>query len=161
MSLRYSPRARLGRARAAGLAPAIALSVFAGLAVYCALSILAGQAGLFAYRGLEERKQLMVGNLARLGSLNERLREELEALRSDSGRSSREARALGYLGRDEREVVIMGRQEERRGYETGSVVPFDQAPALPDLAAKELAFGAALAVLALGLAPRSRRRGGA
>jgi hypothetical protein len=129
-----------------------------GLAVYCLLSVLVGQAGVFAYRGLEQRKGLMVANLGRLGSINEELRGELDALRSDAKRSAREARALGYLDRNEHEVVISGWSEERRGYKTGSLVPFVQESALPDLAAKELAFGAALAVLTLSLKPRSLRR---
>lgn len=103
----------------------------------------------------------MMENLAQLASVNERLKGELDALQSDAKRSAREARGLGYLAPNEYEVVIAGRDVARQGYETGSLVPFDQAPALPDLAAKELALGAALAVLTFSLAPRSRRRQGA
>ncbi len=157
---RFFERAPLGRgaSRAAVLPVAFGLALAIALGVYCVLSVIAGPAGLFAYAGLEERRAEMSRNLTQLGRANEKLRAELDSLRSDADRAAREARGLGFLRKGEYEVIISGRDKARSAMEPGVVVPFDQPAALPDAAAKQIALGAGLAVLALSLAPRSRRR---
>jgi len=168
MSLETMARARNSSRseRRSGLhaAPALALSLYAGFFLYCALSVLFGPAGLTAYRRLEERKSAMEANLAELGSIRQRLNTELESLKTDSDRAAREARSLGYLRKNETELVLGERSERVKPVDMGRILPFAEPIALGDLALKEIALGAALAVLALLFAPprgSSRRRRGA
>ena len=96
-------------------------------------------------------------NIGALGEANGRLRAELESLRSDADRAAREARSLGYLRPGESAVLLAGRSEPVEELETGTVVPFAPPPSWPDSALKEIALGAFLAILAIGLAPRSAK----
>jgi cell division protein FtsB len=143
----------------------IGVSLYAGMFLYCALSVLVGPAGLSSYRRLEARKAEMEGNLEKLGGIRERLSLELESLKSDPDRAALEARSLGYLRKGETAVIVAGHSERPRPLDSGSVLPYAEAAALDDSALKEIALGAALAVLALLCAPRplsgtsgSRRR---
>jgi len=106
----------------------------------------------------------MEANLAELGSIRQRLNTELESLKTDSDRAAREARSLGYLRKNETELVLGERSERVKPVDMGRILPFAEPIALGDLALKEIALGAALAVLALLFAPprgSSRRRRGA
>jgi len=136
----------------------LAFSLTAGIAVYCTLSLLFGPAGLSAYRRLEARKAAMETNLAELGSIRERLNAELESLKSDPDRAAREARSLGYLRKGETAIILGERRERIEDIDSGAVLPYAQAPALSDLAMKEISLGACLAFMALLLAPRAAAR---
>ena len=124
-----------------------------------------GPAGLSAYRRLEARKTAMAANLAELGTIRERLNAELDSLKSDPDRAALEARGLGYLRKGETAVILGERTEHIRSIESGKVLPYAEPAAIDDQALKEIALGAALAVMALLCAPRfasgtiaSRRR---
>lgn len=134
-----------------------ALAAWASLLVYCGLSLVLGPAGIVAYRKLEAGKAEMQANLAELGEANARLRVELDSLRSDADRAAREARSLGYLKPNEGAILIAGRTQPRLDLDPGKAIPFSAPGSWPDSALKEIAFGAFLAVLAAGLAPRKRR----
>jgi cell division protein FtsB len=136
-----------------------AVSLYAGLAAYCCLSSLAGPVGTLAYARLDARRQDMIRNLESLSRDNEYLWSELDSLRSDSDRAEREARSLGYLRKDEGEIVLAGDQNRLRSLVTGELVPFVPPKALPDMVLKEISLGIALAAMALGFAPRRRLPG--
>lgn len=126
--------------------------LYVGLAVYCILSALIGPAGLLAYEKLGERRAAMSENLAALATRNERLRAELDALRSDPDRVAREARGLGYLGRDEYEFVLVGRSRERiESVEPGDFLPYKAPETVSDRFIKELALVGGLGAFLLGL----------
>jgi hypothetical protein len=133
--------------------------------LYCTLSFLVGPAGISAFRRLEARKAAMSANLAELGTVRARLNAEIDSLKSDPDRAAREARALGYLRKGETAVILGERVESVRPIETGKVLPYAEPAAIGDMALKEIALGAALAVMALLCSPRiasgtisSRRR---
>jgi hypothetical protein len=133
--------------------------------VYCTLSILVGPAGISAYRRLDARKAAMSANLAELSLIRERLNAELESLKSDPDRAAREARGLGYLRKGETAVILGERVERVPPIDSGKVLPFAEPAAIGDVALKEIALGAALAIMALLCSPRiaigtfsSRRR---
>lgn len=107
----------------------------------------------------------MAANLAELGTIRERLNAELDSLKSDPDRAALEARGLGYLRKGETAVILGERTEHIRSIESGKVLPYAEPAAIDDQALKEIALGAALAVMALLCAPRfangtiaSRRR---
>jgi hypothetical protein len=99
----------------------------------------------------------MQRNLGALGEANARLRVELESLRSDADRAAREARSLGYLRPGEGAIIVPGRVSEAPELAPGEVVPYAPSPSWPDSALKQIAFGAFLAALAAGLAPKKNR----
>ncbi len=135
------------------------------MVLYCCLSFLVGPAGLAAYRRLEARKAAMGANLSELGTIRARLGAELDSLKSDPDRAAREARALGYLRKGETAVILGERVESVGPIDSGRVLPYAEPSAIDDAAIKEIALGAALAMMALLAAPRqtsgtasSRRR---
>jgi cell division protein FtsB len=134
----------------------VAISFYAALALYCVLSAFFGQDGLIAYRKLEEREAAMAANLSLLAAQRESLNAELESLKSDPDRAALEARSLGYLRKGETEVILMDRVEQVKRFEAGTVLPFAESGGMSDIALKEIAFGAFLAVLAFLCAPRKR-----
>ena len=97
----------------------------------------------------------MEANLAKLGTIREGLNAEIESLKSDPDRAAQEARSLGYLRKGETALILGDRTERPRTIETGKVLPYAQSAAIGDLALKEIALGAALAMMALLLAPRA------
>jgi hypothetical protein len=99
----------------------------------------------------------MEANLGRLGIIRASLNAELESLKSDPDRAAREARSLGYLRKGETALVLGDRRERIKPVETGRVLTFVEPPALGDLALKEMAVGAGIALLALLLAPHGAR----
>ena len=131
----------------------LVLSAWVGLAVYCALSFCFGPAGLAAYSRLEARKTAMEANLTRLESVRSSLDAELASLKNDPDRAAREARSLGYLRKGETILVLGEKRDDSERPETGKVLPYAQSAALSDDELKCIALGAALAVLALMLAP--------
>lgn len=146
-------RDRRAPRRAAGLERFLFLPAAAGLFAYCAMSAFLGPAGLTAYRAAELRKAAMEDNLGKLASINERLSGELESLMSDPDRAAAEARSLGYLRKGETAVLLGKGKAEASGIEIGEVLPFADPPALGDETIKAISLGAAMAVLALLLAP--------
>jgi cell division protein FtsB len=143
------------RRAASRLGYRIGISLYAGMLFYCALSVLVGPAGISAYRRLEARKAAMGANLAELGTIRERLNAELDSLKSDPDRAAREARSLGYLRKGETAVILGERAESVRRIEVGKVLPYAEPAAIDDSAIKEIALGAALAVMALLCSPRT------
>jgi cell division protein FtsB len=130
------------------------LSAYIALGVYCALSVTAGPAGIIAYRELAARKGLMSENLASLREANAALQSELDSLKKDPDRAGREARALGYLGKDEMALVLAG-DDPSRGHkrlETGFVRRASSPVPPSDVAIKEISLLSGLAILILGLA---------
>lgn len=152
-----SPRNAGMRDTASRIFSRVAGAAWAALAIYCVLSLLVGPAGVLSYQRLAVRTLEMRRNLDELGEANERLRVELESLRSDADRAAREARGLGYLRPDESAILVAGRSSPRIPLETGKVLAFVPPRAWPDSALKEIALGTFLAVLAIGLAPRKTR----
>jgi cell division protein FtsB len=149
----YSGRSALSRA---GIL--LALCAYAGIAAYCALSFFFGPAGLSSYRRLEERKAAMEANLVGLEAIGKSLGAELESLKTDPDRAAREARSLGYLRKGE-DVIQFGERTERvRAISAGKVLPYAESPALSDLALKEIALGAGLALMAILVGPRPAPR---
>jgi cell division protein FtsB len=134
----------------------IALSLYVAFALYCVLSIFFGQDGLIAYRKLEDRKAAMTANLLLLAAKRESLNTDLESLKSDPDRAALEARSLGYLRKGETEVILANRVEVVKSIDPGYVLPYAESAGMPDMALKEIAFGAFLAVLAFFCAPRKR-----
>jgi cell division protein FtsB len=151
----------MGRRRAAGIGLGscrkVALSLYAALVLYCVLSAFFGQAGLIAYRKLEERKAAMAANLSLLAAQRESLNAELESLKSDPDRAALEARSLGYLRKGETEVILMDRVDQVKRFDPGSVLPIAESAGISDMALKEIAFGAFLAVLAFLCAPHKKK----
>ncbi len=97
----------------------------------------------------------MEANLEALGTLREGLNAEIESLKSDPDRAALEARSLGYLRKGETALILGERTESPKAIEAGKVLPYAQPAAIGDLALKEIALGAGLAVMALLLAPRA------
>lgn len=96
----------------------------------------------------------MGANLAELGLIRERLNAELESLKSDPDRAAREARSLGYLRKGETAVILGERVERIPPIDSGKILPYAEPSAIGDMALKEIALGAALAVMALLCSPR-------
>jgi cell division protein FtsB len=130
------------------------VAFYISMAAYCVLSVIAGPAGLIAYRELAARRVLMDSNLDALGTTNAALSAELASLQSDPDRTSREARALGYLGSGESEFVIQGDDSSRglQNYQAGAVVRALSSAPMADGLIKEISFLVGLLVLAAGFA---------
>jgi len=143
---------------AARLGFAVAFSLYVGLLVYCLLSLFLGPAGISAYGRLEERKEAMLVNLDRLGSIRAALDAELESLKSDPERAALEARSLGYLRKGETILLLDGRREGMAPLETGKVLPFAQPASLDDATLKGISLGLCLAMMAFLVAPRRNRQ---
>jgi hypothetical protein len=95
----------------------------------------------------------MEANLTRLEGIRFSLDAELDSLKNDPDRAAREARSLGYLKKGETILVLGDKRSESERPETGKALPYAQPAALSDDELKCLALGAALAVLAVMLAP--------
>jgi hypothetical protein len=142
------------------------LSLWVGIALYGALAVSVGPGGLVAQAGLSEGNRRMRGNLERLRLLNAGLGSDLESLRLDPDRAEREARALGYLGKDQTEIVILGKpgQPEVRA-SVGEILLAGKPDCLGDDTMKLLAGSAVLVSLGASMFGRrnplaSRRKPG-
>lgn len=124
-----------------------------GFGAYCALSVVAGPAGLIAYRELAARRTAMQANLDALGAANAALQSELEALKTDPDRTTREARDLGYLKPGETALVVQGYDASRgkSRLEAGTVLRFEGTGPLADGVIKEIALLVAIVSLVVGL----------
>ena len=91
------------------LAPRLLAAAWIGVVSYCLFSILLGPGGLLASREISSSIAGMRQNLASLRSLNADLTADVAALGSDPDRIRLEARPLGWLGKNEYELVITGR----------------------------------------------------
>jgi Septum formation initiator len=156
----YSPKSwknsRVRRDANRSLAQNLAFSLYAALALYCVLSFCFGQGGLIAYGKLQARRTAMEENLSLLEQRRSSLNAELESLKSDPDRAAREARGLGYLRKDETQVILSERVERVESLDSGSVLPYAQSGGIADLALKEISFGVFLAALAFLCAPAKK-----
>jgi cell division protein FtsB len=137
----------------------ILVAVYVTAASYCALSAIAGPAGLISYGRLEKRRADMEGNLEALKANNASLQTELASLQSDPDRLGREARALGFLAKDETSLILPqgdGAAAPKK-FEAGRVLPYAAPPALSDESIKTISFALGLASLICALAADLRR----
>lgn len=137
------------------------------LASYCLMSVTLGEGGFLATASLHSEIAGMRDNLAKLESLNAELQTGVAALRSDPDRARREARSLGWLAKNEYEIVLANHPVAPvPKLETGKALllrpPISFAD--KDLKATSLLIGlAAFAGMVLrgrmaGAAPRRRRK---
>jgi cell division protein FtsB len=128
--------------------PCIALCSM--LSVYCLISYAAGKAGLVSLAVLAERIDSMATRAGELAADNARLVSEAKALTSSADRIAREARKIGYLKRDETEILLVGvdPQEGLRPASDGAgiedVLRVGEIVGLPDILIKQIALVAGL-----------------
>jgi cell division protein FtsB len=81
-------------------------AVCACIISYCVVSFIAGQAGLLAYKDLQNTMLLMRQRSSELQQENSRLVQLKESLRNDTDRIAIEAREIGYVRENEKMVVL-------------------------------------------------------
>lgn len=124
------------------------ISVCLGTLAYVVISIFGGQDGIWAYRQLEEQKQVISANLFKIEEINNRLQQEMQELQYDPAAIAAHARKLGYVADNETLVKISGLKPlYEPTYDAGTMVRREALMFIPEWACK--CFGLLVAVLSL------------
>lgn len=107
------------------------LIIYLALGFVCAslLVFVFGGAGLLEYRASSRHLRQLESNILELEAANARLRDDLEALRSDPELLRLQARELGYFREDEYVVRVEGATAPRNSYAVGRIILRE--PSLP------------------------------
>ena len=99
------------------------LSIFIGIFAYVIISIFAGPDGIWAYKQLNNQKNILSTNVEKIQKINDTLTLDYKALEDDVGFISSRARSLGFIYEGEKLVKIQGISDnEMSVYDTGSFV---------------------------------------
>ncbi|MDR0602579.1 MAG: septum formation initiator family protein [Treponema sp.] len=135
------------------------IALWTAAAVYAVLSLLTGAMGFSAYRELLSERDKQRANMEKLGLINETLENTKNSLLYDRDTIAVYARELGYGGRDERFVRIVGLGGVKRAaVRPGEVVRARRPEFTDDRTIKIIALSAGGAVLALLLVLDAFRR---
>ena len=108
-----------------------------GTFCYVAVSLIGGRDGLWARQQLQEQKQLISLNTAKIEKINEELKMEKQALLQDPDVIAAYARKLGYVSEGEKLVKISGLpNRETCIYEHGSVLIHEESKYIPEWVCK-------------------------
>jgi cell division protein FtsB len=84
------------------------MGLWTAVAIYSVFALISGPSGLAAYGQLEAERERQWANMRALGALNEDLENTKNSLLYDQDAIAVYARRLGYAGKDERFIRIVG-----------------------------------------------------
>lgn len=129
------------------------LSIFIGIFAYVIISIFAGPDGIWAYKQLNNQKNILSTNVEKIQKINDTLTLDYKALEDDVGFISSRARSLGFIYEGEKLVKIQGISDnEMSVYDTGSFVVLEDISYVSEKLCKilgVLCFGLSFSILGL------------
>lgn len=115
----------------------ILISISVGTLVYVLISFFGGQSGLWAMRQLEEQRQNISINKAKIEKIHDDLTLEYTALRNDMEVVAAYARRLGFVGEGEMLVKISGLPTYYTTmYDAGTIMRQSEIKFIPEWIAK-------------------------
>jgi len=132
--------------------------IAASLSIFCF-----GDSGLTVFRSLSRYEQDLAANVEALQARNRRLQAELARLRSDSEANRVLARGIGMYEPGQMVVRLVGRPPKPQVYAVGDLLRMRRPAPVRNVAIKESALAAALALSLVSVvtarAARRRARG--